>query len=195
MLYLWIDLETTGLDPARCAIAEVGALLTDESGERGTVTRRGDDTFDAIVRLTADDWQRGDGPALTMAAANGLLTDTLSETDGVASPLAVVDAALADWITRRANGQRVMLAGSGLPHLDMPFMRAHMPRTMAAVVWYVVDVGIMRRMLRAAGVRIDTGAAGDASTKTHRALSDAKQHAAEWAIIHKALATSSLALD
>ena len=65
--YLWIDFETTGIDPAECQITEVGAILT-----------YGPDTgFDEIermataIRLPYDTaWQRG---ALDMAKKSGLL--------------------------------------------------------------------------------------------------------------------------
>ena len=112
--YLWIDFETTGIDPAECQITEVGAILT-YGPDRGFEEI---DRFETVVHRKKDSqWYRG---ALDMARDSGLL-DEMDRGHGRSLPQA--SAALFHRIVRF---DRPILAARNVG-FERGFIDAHMP--------------------------------------------------------------------
>lgn len=84
-------------------------------------------------------------------------------------------------IMDRIDGRKVALAGSGVSHFDVRFLRVFFPKLVdpSTSTYYQYDVGNVRRFLSLAGRGDLIPKAGDATTKLHRGLADAKQHAEE----------------
>lgn len=87
-------------------------------------------------------------------------------------------------IMREHNAQ-VTLAGSGIAHFDVPWLKAHAygDRLVSDCTYWLLDVGILRRTLRATGV---TSPARD-KTKAHRAKADVFDHVHEFIAIQEYL--------
>jgi oligoribonuclease len=73
MYYLWLDLETTGLDPDTCCVIEVGAILTDEDFVEI-------DRYDRVIGPKAYDPTAWERDALKMHRESGLLDAHLDAT-------------------------------------------------------------------------------------------------------------------
>lgn len=145
---LWVDLETTGLDPAQDNIIEVAAVVTSEALERlgfefESLVKPGDAAFD---RLQSDEVVR------KMHSENGLLAD-LVEARGpdVLDTISVVDGhlsvALGEWneSNGRESGDKFLLAGSGVSRFDRHFMQVHMPLTYKMLHYSELDISSVRK--------------------------------------------------
>lgn len=167
----WVDLETTGTDENRDPIIEVGFVLTD-------IDLQPVHTYSAVVqpRVPLSTLMTEMPPVVReMHEANGLL-DALRADEGV--PLDMVERDLID-IFKRENIDKhaILLAGSGVGHFDLRFIRRQMPEFAKWLAYAVIDIGVIRRFLRDVCDNADAvPASGDAATKTHRALDDVYQH-------------------
>ena len=114
-VYLWCDLETTGLDPDRCEITEIATILT-----------KGPDTGfeeieaqESLIDLPGDTmWQEG---AYEMAHDSGLLEEL--NNDGRGRSLSAVERDLCQTLARF---DRVYLAARNVG-FERGFLEAHMP--------------------------------------------------------------------
>lgn len=202
---LWIDLETTGVDPHRDPIVEIGAVLTKDEPGLEVV-----DDLDAVVSQTdavveggPTAWQKrlaGNDYVRKMHEENGLL-EALERGQGI--PLEEAEAHLLDMLERYANPRkRVPLAGSGTGHFDRNFIEAQMPSLSARLSYWSIDVGVMRRMLKLSGRGDLVPRAGDGAVKDHRAINDIRLHVEEGRHYMRVLASAeapgtqqALALD
>lgn len=164
-MLLWLDLETTGLEPDTEQVLEVGAILTKEDLEE--VAR-----FHVVVRYEGGDLH----PRVrAMHEANGLLTacsySTFTEEQ--------VGTLLHDWIVYLVEGgEKVTLAGSGVAHFDRKWIDYKWPQVARLLNYYVIDVGIMRRANLLAGIPMPV--VPESSThKSHRAMGDVRAHLTE----------------
>lgn len=177
---LVLDLETTQTDISHphATILEVGAVLVRWEPALPVVAEA-----NLIVRppgLKGDHdqmWAHMLPVVQDMHAANGLWE--AATTDPGAWELHEADDAVTAWIAQHAGPGPVVLAGSGVSHLDVPFVRAFMPRLSTRVTYWSLDVGHVRRMLQLAGRDDLVDLAGDVDAKPHRALGDARLHTAE----------------
>ena len=173
---LWIDLETTGLDPKRDEIIEIASFLTDsdlnviEATCRQWVLRCSDEAF---MRLCSNDAVRA------MHQASGLL-DLVNamrrrppEEGGKALRLA--DVRIARDIND-LNADRVHLAGSGVAEFDRRFIEKWLPLTADELHYRSIDLGVIRRAHEMWAGDLPS-AVNDA--KTHRAMDDLDCHLAE----------------
>lgn len=174
ILQLWLDLETTGTDPALDAIIEVAAVLTDADLNELS-------TFRALVRPTRSAWDRlhGNEVVRTMHTTSGLIADLGADAPSNAElPTASsVESAMLEWLDSAGVGTgRLELAGSGTGHLDRPFLDEVMPRVAAKLVFWSFDVGSLRRShLRWAGRPLTHAF----NRRAHRAVADINAHLAE----------------
>lgn len=163
-LWAWIDLETTGLDPHRDSIIEIGCVLSDDQ-----LTELG--FWSSLVRPTPDGQNRmmALDPVLAMHTDSGLLADLTTEPD--VPTVLTVDRDLTEWLTTLgAEDGSLVLAGSGVGHFDRQFIRAQMPQLDRLLTYWCVDVGVLRRTYRA---WIDGDLLPDRGPVEHRALPDA----------------------
>ena len=168
--WLWLDLETTGSDEANDCIIEVGCVLTThdliELGE-----------FTSIVKPEALGLGRMlQNPIVrAMHEKNGLLSDVLEATDSDLPHK--VTQRLLEWLVVAGGEQsKVALAGSGVGHFDIRFIRRYMPQLAKFLRYWVIDIGSIRR---ADDMWVGTTISVENDNKTHRALDDVYCHLAE----------------
>jgi oligoribonuclease len=135
---IWIDLETTGLDPVKDQILEVGCVIT--KSDLSEIGR-----FAAPVRpvepLTLSLF------VAEMHAKNDLLLDI-----GKADPIGRVDQALARWIVETmpegASKKGTLLIAGNTPQFDKAFIAQHMPVTSLFFNHRVFDVSTLKAAMR-----------------------------------------------
>lgn len=147
--YLWIDLETTGLDPTTDFILEVGWIITDYKFEQATKVQS-----HVIVEPTGD--------ALRTLAQNQFVFDMHRGT-GLVDQLVVgrgyslkhVEKWIMGDIARRTNeGDTWHLAGSSVG-FDRGFIEKWMPELAAKLHHRILDVSSLRLLVIAAGLTVD----------------------------------------
>jgi len=161
--FLWLDLETTGLDPATGLILEVAAVLCEDA--------RGDDfsaplwastavyhTPEALAAVAIDDFVR------RMHTSNGLFADVRESRVSIED----VDMVLETTCEHLAPGRKhaITLAGSSV-HFDLAWVRVHLPKTAERLSHRVFDVSTLRRAVDSWGPKVEWPV-----RDTHRALPD-----------------------
>lgn len=180
-LILFLDLETTGTDERLDNIIEVGIAMLDAETlvEKDAFSRVVAPYLNAYERMMAKDVVR------EMHEKNGLLDDVRARIrESGSRSISDVDTELIDWLRQHVGRDTTQIpyGGSGVGHFDRRFIKRYLPRFDKMITHWAYDVGVMRRMFKKAGVtpadelfeRI--GQDG----KTHRALDDARVHAAEF---------------
>lgn len=137
---LWIDVETTGLDPRSDVLLEVGLLVTDQWGAvipGGSLSRviKPED-FAAKIK-EADDFVKN------MHNSNGLIKEVW-RTPASESPVAV-DGELAAFVEQFFGDEKVPLAGSSV-HFDRKFAEVHLPKFVGAVSYRNVDISTLKEL-------------------------------------------------
>src|SRR4051812_45854423 len=130
--FLWLDLETTGLDPHKCRILEWAAVLAadDREGDMSVVEQFSDvigfgcalegGSFAGLREAQAE----MDDYVTKMHTKNGLIAECVNST----STLAEAEQFLVDLVTDMgASKGQIVLAGSTVS-FDLGFLRVHMPR-------------------------------------------------------------------
>lgn len=172
MRLVWLDLETTGLDPLTDQTLEIAAVCTDEDlNERGR--------FHAVVQFDGEvsefisDMHTSNG--LLAACRNSALTEEQAAD------------ALFQWVESQAQRDDavefhdMMLAGSGVAMFDFPWIKAKKWEVERSLRYYVIDVGIMRRGLRLANpALVPDMPKSSGPEKTHRAMDDVEAHVQEF---------------
>lgn len=161
---LWMDLETTGLNPERCAVLEVAAYLTNH--HLSIV-----DASHMVIECHPEVLERMAPFIREMHTSNGLLAEVAYST----TTLEVEENYLLDILDRHGI-DKATLAGSGVAAFDIAVIRAQMPRLASRLNYWTVDVGVLRRTWRmwTGSDLTDVNAA-----KTHRARDDIDCHLAE----------------
>lgn len=167
MNYLWLDLETTGLDPYTDDILEVGIIVTDA----------------LLTAQRVSSWlipPKRDWPATTSQ-----IVLYMHEKSGLAEQLeddwwldhyrldAVENEIIVKTMPYLTDG-KIVLAGSGVD-TDMQFICEQMPDLYQRLAHYTLDVGVVRRFLR----DICNVVLPELGPVKHRALSDVEHHLAE----------------
>jgi oligoribonuclease len=117
MKLLWLDLETTGLDPRECKVLEVAVMQADFATPF-VVTL----LYHAVIE---HDGKNLSPFILDMHTKNGLLIECSTLPDALR--IEEVDAALAHLVPQAASREDLpVLAGSSI-HFDHDFIRVHLP--------------------------------------------------------------------
>ena len=135
---VWVDLEMTGLDPARHVIVEVAALVTD--AELNII----DDGVDLVVHATDAQLAEMDDVVTSMHSGNGLLDEIK------ASPISLAEAedAVLALVEKHCDpAHPAPLAGNSIA-TDRTFIRAQMPRLDAALHYRMIDVSTVKELSR-----------------------------------------------
>jgi oligoribonuclease len=135
---VWLDMEMTGLDPAKERIIEIATILTDgnlvEIGVGPDLVIHQDDA----VLAAMDDWNR------THHGASGLTervkTSTVTDADAEAQTLAFIKEHV-------GAKERPVLAGNSI-HQDRRFIRKYMPKLDARLHYRMVDVSTIKELAR-----------------------------------------------
>lgn len=159
---VFLDLETTGLDPREDHILEMGLILVDGVTLKAQAraawqirqVRHGDVISSKLCKM--------DPVVLDMHTQSGLL----DACDGpLSSSLCSAEKELLEWFPEG----KLMLAGFS-PQFDRAFIEAHMPTLYARLHYRMVDVSTFRECLHTWGV-IPKGKA----VSQHRALPDCEE--------------------
>lgn len=179
-LWLWLDLETTGLDPAKDAIIEIGCLLTDPHLNPVTAPDgRPLVPFEAVVWPGVRAYERilADPVVEAMHRSNGLLDDLaeLAANPSKYEKVAAVEGQILTWLSRTGTAPgEFVLAGSGVGRFDRRFIDRDMPTLASWLRYWAIDVDVLRRTRQAWGI-----AEPDREERPHRALADARLHLEE----------------
>ncbi|MBR2741168.1 oligoribonuclease [Candidatus Saccharibacteria bacterium] len=126
---LWIDLEMTGLDPAKDKICEVAAIATDMKLNQIA-------TYEAVVkvddrlmeeRMVGDFWEKNS------KSRNALIAQNQS-----GKPIQEVERELLDFIEQNF-GKEIYLAGNSI-HQDRKFIEREMPELDKKLHYRMLDV-------------------------------------------------------
>ncbi|MGA2474507.1 MAG: oligoribonuclease [Acidimicrobiales bacterium] len=163
----WMDLEMTGLDPARHTIVEIASLITDDDL---TVVEEGPDL---VVHASLEDVAGMDEYVRTMHTRSGLLAEmeksTLSLADAGAQTLA--------FLKRHIHEPRtVPLAGNSIG-TDRRFLATQLPEIEDYLHYRSVDVSTLKELCRR--WRPEVYKAAPVKKGGHRALQDIRESVAE----------------
>jgi oligoribonuclease len=162
-MLVWMDLEMTGLDPARNVIVEIATLVTDDDL---VIVAEGPDL---VVHATADELARMEPVVRDMHTRSGLLAaieaSTLSLADAGAQTLAFIKEHVPEPRT-------VPLAGNSIG-TDRRFLAAHLPEIEDWLHYRCIDVSTIKELAR----RWSPAAVASAPEKKggHRALDDIRE--------------------
>jgi oligoribonuclease len=170
--FVWLDLEMTGLEPASCAVVEVGIIVTD--AELAPL-----DEWSAAVWQPEEVLARMGPFVRQMHTQNGLLERVRSSTVTVED---AEKAALALVSRHFAFGEAV-LAGNSIHH-DRRFLRRYLPAFERFLHYRQLDVSSLKVLCQAWYGEDKQFAKRD---KSHTALDDLRASLAELAHYRAAL--------
>jgi oligoribonuclease len=164
-----MDLEMTGLDPARHVIVEIATLLTDD--ELNPVA----EGPDIVVRAEADDLAQMDDVVRNMHTRSGLLVSIQG------SELTLADAGRQTLEFLKAHiavARTVPLCGNSIG-TDRRFLAAQMPEVEEFLHYRSIDVSSVKELCRRWYPEVLARA--PAKREAHRALDDIRESIAELA--------------
>ena len=189
MKLLWLDLETTGLDPKEHAVLEVGAIVTDGLTELGR--------YHAVVSQPPEALARMNDFVRDMHTKNGLL-DAMKST---ATPWPTVAAQLRQFVVKHfapspveqetSNSKpaewRGRLAGYSA-HFDKKWLEALAPEMHELLSHRVFDMSTIRDLYKALGVTVPI-------TEAHRSIADCEHAFASFQAYLKLMRVGAAVLD
>ena len=167
---VWLDTETTGIDPVSGSLLEVAAVITSVDLTPVAPNPGFHPEFHQVL-----EW-RGDindvhSTVVEMHTTNGLWQATQTA-EAVSS--SVADQRLAAWLDRAVedtHAERLTLAGA-TPTFDMAWIAHHLPESHKRLHYRLFDVSTLRQA--ALWWSNDTLAADNSDPATHRALDDVR---------------------
>jgi oligoribonuclease len=134
---VWLDLEMTGLDPARDTILEIASLITDsdlnilEFGP-SLVIHQPDTILDAMNEWNTKQHTKS---GLLQAARSSQVSLEQAETETL------------HFLQQHCPKWKAILCGNSI-HQDRNFINAHMPRIAEYLHYRMVDVSSVKEMLK-----------------------------------------------
>ncbi|MGH9018329.1 MAG: oligoribonuclease [Acidimicrobiales bacterium] len=174
-MLVWMDLEMTGLDPARHTIVEIATLITDD--ELAVVA----EGPDLVVHADAPALAAMDDVVRTMHTKSGLL-------EAMASSTLTLDEAgrqTLEFIKAHVPAKgTVPLCGNSIG-TDRRFLDAHLPDIENWLHYRSVDVSTIKELCRRWYPEVV--AAAPPKNTSHRALDDIRESVAELAYYRRAV--------
>jgi len=158
---VWIDLETTGLDPDRHVIVEIATIVTDRNL---SVLEEGPDL---VIRQPAAAWEGLDPWVMKQHGGSGLIA--ASEASSVS--LAEAEARTLERVKAHCPPRLCPLAGNSVC-FDRRFLIRHMPKLNAHLHYRNVDVSSIKELVRRWRPQIIKEIE---KASTHRALDDIRE--------------------
>lgn len=158
---VWVDLEMTGLDPARCAIVEIATIVTDtelkvlEEGPNLVIHQPEE------VLATMNDYVR------ELHTRSGLLgrirSSTVTLQDAREQTLA--------FVLRHCQKGRALLCGNSV-WKDREFLERYMPEVVGFLHYRIIDVSTVKELVRR---WCPPERQAPRKKETHRALDDIRE--------------------
>lgn len=166
--FLWIDLETTGLDPHAGSVLEVALVGVDDDDPAVPVIAQ----WSAPVRAGEREYAQADDFVKNMHTVNGLWQACGSLE---AFPLSAAEDVMCKFVRGAAPDmpRGIVLAG-GSVHFDLAWVRVHFPTFARCLSHRVLDVSTLKAAERTWGAPFE-----DIKTSEHRALPDVLASLAE----------------
>ncbi|MDA8393519.1 MAG: oligoribonuclease [Actinomycetota bacterium] len=171
----WMDLEMTGLDPARNVIVEIATLVTDDDLNIMAIGP------DVVCQASAEQLDAMEDVVRSMHSRSGLLDAVVASKTSVQEACEMTLAFLRQHIPKPRT---VPLCGNSIA-TDRSFLVAHMPEVDAWLHYRSVDVSSVKELCRrwypealSAAPRKATG---------HRAMDDIRESVAELAYYRSAI--------
>ncbi len=162
---VWIDLETTGLDPDSRVILEIACLVTDRDlNELG-------DGIDLVVHQEGHAIGQLDPWCVKQHAASGLLEASRASR----TSLAEAETATLAYVKRHCLSGKAPLAGNSVC-FDRRFLIQHMPKLEATLHYRNVDVSSIKELARRWRPSV---IAKQTKQSRHRALDDLRESITE----------------
>jgi oligoribonuclease len=181
---LWLDLETTGLDPQKHEILEVGCIITDENFNAQS-------EFTSVVYPCSGGWIANMSPmAREMHEKNGLLKK-IAEPENSLDPIGEVETKLIYWLQENGLFKDIILCGNSI-HFDRGFIRQHMPHFYLMLHHRMIDVSSFKVLFN---MRYNRGYHYPIPDATHRALDDIKSSIDEMSFYCTAINVNLLSND
>lgn len=156
--YVVLDIETTGLDPIKDSILEIGAIAIDDAFKNVGA-------YSAIIRPSMEGYDRllENAFVFEMHKKNGLL-----DAIGHGLSLSRVDQNLFDWLTQAFGFQakEVIISGFSIA-FDHGFIKQQMPLTGSLLSHRMLDVSVPLSLFQGLGYPIEK------PEMPHRGLPDA----------------------
>lgn len=168
-MIVWVDLETTGLDPAKETPLELGYIFTDDylnEIKRGSTVIHCDES----VRGNCHDIVQ------KMHDKSGLWQECFAS-DNTAE---WVDAGFAKGLAKlkEENGESSPLAGSSV-HFDRKFMEKYFPKSLSLLHYRNIDVSSWKEVIKRTHPELEFNKDASPNIKPHRALQDLDNSIAE----------------
>jgi oligoribonuclease len=135
--FVWCDLEMTGLDPEKCAIIEMGVIITGPDLKPIA-------TYERAVWQPEDVLQRMEPFVLQMHTKNGLLERVRKSEFS----LRTVEKEVSALVLQHMDHGEGILAGNSI-HTDRAFISKHMPGFDRVLHYRMVDVSSVKIITRA----------------------------------------------
>ncbi len=165
----WMDLEMTGLDPARHVIVEIATLITDDDLQ--TIA----EGPDIVIHATAEELEQMDDVVVAMHTRSGLLAAIQSSTTSLAE---AGEQTLAFLKTHIPDVRSVPLCGNSIG-TDRRFLAAQLPDIENFLHYRSIDVSSVKELCRRWYPEVL--AAVPPKREAHRALGDIRELIAELA--------------
>lgn len=158
---LWLDLETTGLDPNEHTILEVACFpvpfLQPFSGPKESVTRQ----------IMFRDWDHVSQDVIDLHSPFGLISECVKSKTTIDEAESEIIQMLIRSMGTGITSQGIILAGSSV-HFDLGFVRVHMSRLAKFLHYRVYDVSAVRNFAYSLGMPEQP----PLDPKPHRATAD-----------------------
>lgn len=136
--FLWIDVETTGLDELRCELLEVAALVTDSQ------LREIDEGVDIVIHAPQSSLEQMPRVVKDMHTTSGLI----GEVQQSSVSLREAERAVLDYMDRHfGSEEKVIMAGNSIT-LDRNFLRRFMPQVDEHLHYRMIDVSTLKELMR-----------------------------------------------
>jgi oligoribonuclease len=163
--YLFIDLETTGLERTQDYIVELGMVVTNHLFVPV-------DTFNVVIGTNHEHWKNSPDIVMDMHRDNGLFQESSNSTVS----LEEAEQIASWWVqNNRWLGPQPVMCGNTV-HFDRDFLRYHMPLLQGLFHYRNFDVSTLKQMLLA--VLPDFDFIPDMKDEIHRAIPDCLEAAA-----------------
>lgn len=164
---VWIDIETTGLDPDLDELMEVGVVVTTEDlrivGEYSEVLRVGD----GATKLMH--------PSVhAMHTKNGLI----SECRSAHRTLSQAEQGIVAWLERFVESDTSPMCGSSV-HFDRSFLKVNMPYVVEFCTYRNIDVSTVKELCARWWPHSEAWKVKPEANKKHRAVPDLYDSIAE----------------